>query len=776
MASYKPKDFLQVAEAIGQYFAQAEKDIVAMIAKNADNHLSQAQDQWLRSQQASIIANRKAIEQIIEDYKREGAKVLNRLPVRMYLAGVMSADTDLAGQGITTGVDVITEDNAVQYTDGTTLTGSFGIVHAGAVNALASAYLGVITGALLQITRNADDIYKKIINDATSSAILGSKTRVQATQDAIDKFIKNGVGGFRDKRGRWWSLEAYTQMATRTLITQALNQGKVNRYTEMGNDLVIVSKHERSCDLCRPWQRKILSLSGKTQGYPTFDEAKSAGLFHPNCGHTFTAYVEGLTVANDAMGKRQWDKDHKAYENQQKLRAMERRMRQLKLQEAKAVSPERKAKIQAQIKAHSAKINKFCKDTGIPRKRSNEKVTPTDSIKKADQASTVGSKGSATGSAEKPKKTQNSGANSKGQGKPKKKPKDEFDIDRLVSPNVPGGLRKPIKGISTRIPGRYIEGHQFDDTKDYKNPLHGMATVDKISNAIKDRYKTDDVTKLANAYQYYLTGHHLATEHKFAYTAEEWAKICNFPDPSRVAGFNRGGLEIWYGDERSNVIKKILENGKLTGSTDLVTALRSMSTILHEQIHSIRYNSSQFTEYRKENNQMALTIEEGLTQYLSVNLLENFLTYGGFLDGTGQKQAFKDAYPQYVQLSSYPKETGHMGLMAYIIGQKAGLSEKEVVTSLINAKDHVNMTPKGLAKAFSGLLNIEESKLEEAFSTYFQCVSEYNGNTTDAYDVRDFAKAIGVDQKTCDTLFLAISNSNDDPLKAYLAIRKQMWE
>lgn len=776
MASYKPKDFLQVAEAIGQYFAQAEKDIVAMIAKNADNHLSQAQDQWLRSQQASIIANRKAIEQIIEDYKREGAKVLNRLPVRMYLAGVMSADTDLAGQGITTGVDVITEDNAVQYTDGTTLTGSFGIVHAGAVNALASAYLGVITGALLQITRNADDIYKKVINDATSSAILGSKTRVQATQDAIDKFIKNGVGGFRDKRGRWWSLEAYTQMATRTLITQALNQGKVNRYTEMGNDLVIVSKHERSCDLCRPWQRKILSLSGKTQGYPTFDEAKSAGLFHPNCGHTFTAYVEGLTVANDAMGKRQWDKDHKAYENQQKLRAMERRMRQLKLQEAKAVSPERKAKIQAQIKAHSAKINKFCKDTGIPRKRSNEKVTPTDSIKRADQASTVGSKGNATGSAEKPKKTQNSGANSKGQGKPKKKPKDEFDIDRLVSPNVPDGLRKPIKGISTRVPGRYIEGHQFDDTKDYKNPLHGMATVDKISNAIKDRYKTDNVTKLANAYQYYLTGHHLATEHKFAYTAEEWAQICNFPDPSRVAGFNRGGLEIWYGNERSNVIKKILENGKLTGSTDLVTALRSMSTILHEQIHSIRYNSSQFIEYRKENNQMALTIEEGLTQYLSVNLLENFLTYGGFLDGTGQKQAFKDAYPQYVQLSSYPKETGHMGLMAYIIGQKAGLSEKEVVTSLINAKDHVNMSPKGLAKAFSGLLNIEESKLEEAFTNYFRCVSEYNGNTTDAYDVRDFAKAIGVDQKTCDTLFLAISNCNDDPLKAYLAIKKQMWE
>lgn len=778
MANYKPKDFLQVAELIGEYFERAERDIVAMIAKNADKHMSQAQEQWLRSQQASIIANRKAIEKIVEQYKTEGAKVLNRLPVRMYLAGVMSADADLSSLGLMEGVDVVTEETAVQYTDGVSLTGSFGIVHAGAVNALASAYSEVVSGALLQITRKADDIYKKIIADATSSALLGSKTRVQATQDAINKFIKNGVGGFQDKRGRWWSLEAYTQMATRTLITQALNQGKVNRYTEMNNDLVIVSRHTRSCELCRPWQRKILSLSGKTQGYPTFDQAKSSGLFHPNCGHTFTAYIEGLTNMRDEDLDEAYNQaDEKAYANQQKLRAMERRMRQLKMQEAKAVSPEQKAKIEAKIKAQSAKINQFCKDTGIPRKKSNERKPATDLIKTAGKVSTTGGKGSTTGGAKKPKKTQNSGANSKGQGKPKKKPKDEFDIDRLISPNVPDGLKKPIRDISMRIPFRgYIYGKQFEDTKDYQNPLHGMATVDKISSTIKDRYKTNDATKLANAYQYYLTGHHLATEHKFAYTAEEWAKICTHADPSRVAGFNRGGLEIWYGNVRSNVIKKILENGKLTGASDMVTSLCSMSTILHEQIHSIRYNSAKFKEFRIDNNKMALTIEEGLTQYLSVNLLENFLTYGGFLDGTGQKQAFKDAYPQYVQLSSYPKETGHMGLMAYIIGQKAGLSEKEVVTSLINAKDHVTMSPKGLAKAFSGLLGIGEDELEEAFSTYFRCVSEYNGNTTDAYDVRDFAKAIGVDQKTCDTLFLAISNCNDNPLKAYLQIKNKAWK
>lgn len=779
MANYRPKDFIQVAELIGEYFERAERDIVAMIAKNADRHMSQAQDQWLRSQQASIVANRKAIEKIVEQYKTEGAKVLNRLPVRMYLAGVMSADADLSGLGLMEGVDVITEKTAMQYTDGISLTGSFGLVHAGAVNALASAYLGVVSNALLQITRKADDIYKKVIADATSSALLGSKTRVQATQDAINKFIKNGVGGFQDKRGRWWSLEAYTQMATRTLITQALNQGKVNRYIEMDNDLVIVSRHTRSCDLCRPWQRKILSLSGKTQDYPTFDEAKSAGLFHPNCGHTFTAYIEGLTNMHDEDLDEEYDKaDTEAYANQQKLRAMERRMRQLKIQEAKAVSPEQKAKIQAQIKAQSAKISQFCKDTGIPRKKSNERVTSTDLLKKADKKSTTGGKGGIMGDAKKAQKTQNSGASSKSQEKGTEKADPfTFDIDRLVDPSLPPGLKKSMITARTRGSlGEIIEGKQFCESRDYSNPLHGIATANKITNTILERYRTDNATYLANAYQYYLTGHHLATPHKFAYTAEEWAKICTHADPARIAGFNRGGFEIWYGNMRSSYIKKIMDSGKFGCTSDHVQALYSMNTVLHEQIHSIRHNNSAFIDYRIENNKVATIIEEGITQYLSINLLDNFLTFGGFLDTEQDRNAFNDAYEQFIKRTSYEKEVGHIGLMAYMIGHKAGLTEKEVISALVNAKDHVNMSPNGLAKAFAGLLGIKEDKLEQALVNYFDSFKDAVGVIGDLYDVRDFARAIGIDEKTCNLIFLAMSNAGENPYRAYLQIKNRVWK
>jgi hypothetical protein len=72
-------------------------------------------------------------------------------------------------------------------------------------------------------------------------------------------------------------------MVARTTTMEAHLQGTANRLVEQGHDLVKVSTHRGACELCQPWQGKILSITGKTEGYPTLEEAKAAGLFHPNC-------------------------------------------------------------------------------------------------------------------------------------------------------------------------------------------------------------------------------------------------------------------------------------------------------------------------------------------------------------------------------------------------------------------------------------------------------------------------------------------------------------
>ena len=100
-----------------------------------------------------------------------------------------------------------------------------------------------------------------------------------------------GITAFIDKRGRSWNMASYTDMLCRTSSMQIFHQAKTNEYLAHGEDLVIVSSHSPTCDKCAPWNGKVLSLTGETPGYPTMEEAKAAGLFHPNCRHTYNLYI-----------------------------------------------------------------------------------------------------------------------------------------------------------------------------------------------------------------------------------------------------------------------------------------------------------------------------------------------------------------------------------------------------------------------------------------------------------------------------------------------------
>lgn len=101
-----------------------------------------------------------------------------------------------------------------------------------------------------------------------------------------------GITAFIDKRGRSWNMASYTDMLCRTSSMQIFHQAKTNEYLAHGEDLVIVSSHYPTCDKCAPWNGKVLSLTGETPGYPTMEEAKAAGLFHPNCRHTYGLYIQ----------------------------------------------------------------------------------------------------------------------------------------------------------------------------------------------------------------------------------------------------------------------------------------------------------------------------------------------------------------------------------------------------------------------------------------------------------------------------------------------------
>jgi hypothetical protein len=62
---------------------------------------------------------------------------------------------------------------------------------------------------------------------------------------------------------------------------------------EQGHDLIKVSTHRGACpNYASRGKAKILSITGKTKGYPTLEEAKAAGLFHPNCRHAYGLHID----------------------------------------------------------------------------------------------------------------------------------------------------------------------------------------------------------------------------------------------------------------------------------------------------------------------------------------------------------------------------------------------------------------------------------------------------------------------------------------------------
>lgn len=365
--AFKPSQFEGVANEMLAIFDQMEIEILQQIRKDLDKNISNPQKTFKWEE---MNRHRMQVQRILSAYRLEGSKALKRLSTRAYLTGLMGADTDLMNMGLNLPQGIATEIiGNTRFTDEFKIVGEFGKMHISAVSALASSFAGDIDRMLLQVSRREDDIFKNIIKEVSGLGVTGVNTRLQITQKALDKFCKNGIGAFTDKAGKVWDIGSYTQMATRTALVQASVQGHVNRLSEQGKDLVIVSSHQRACHLCRPWQRKILSISGEDEKYPPLQRAISAGLYHPNCGHTISAYIEGLTEIDDED-----DGTSGLYKDQQRLREIERNIRKWKKRQQMAVDPKTQALTQRKIKEWQKKARELTESTGIPRKYSNEKV------------------------------------------------------------------------------------------------------------------------------------------------------------------------------------------------------------------------------------------------------------------------------------------------------------------------------------------------------------------------------------------------------------------
>jgi hypothetical protein len=243
-----------------------------------------------------------------------------------------------------------------------------------------------LDAAALRITRFADDAYRAAVASAATAQVLGA-TPAEAQAQAWRELTARGVTGFTDKAGKRWNLSTYVEMATRTAVQRAYNAAHEARLVSMGVTYFTVSDTGRPCPLCLPWQGRVLSAGGASKvttwaadrdEHVTFRvdatvaEATAAGLFHPMCKHTLTAYLPGVTRLSAVSS---WTAaDEEKYRATQHLRALERQVRAAKHQALGALTDLERKRAQRLVRAGQARIRTHTAQTGLLRRPRREQL------------------------------------------------------------------------------------------------------------------------------------------------------------------------------------------------------------------------------------------------------------------------------------------------------------------------------------------------------------------------------------------------------------------
>ena len=252
------------------------------------------------------------VDRTIDDLRREVPGAVERALGYAYRRGGAVASVEAEAAGIT---------------------GSFGFMpDEEALTRLLSEAMRPHEQVILGIRRSVQDAYDQALVKAAATVLTGTGTRVDAARSALSFLADQGITGFTDRSGRKWDMASYAEMATRTSSGHAAIEGHMDRLTGLGIDTVYVSDSPEECDICRPFEGEILSISGQTTGtlsdgakvLCSVREARDRGLWHPNCTHSSSIYLPGITEPPTDT------EDADDYDLRQRQRAYERRIRKWK--------------------------------------------------------------------------------------------------------------------------------------------------------------------------------------------------------------------------------------------------------------------------------------------------------------------------------------------------------------------------------------------------------------------------------------------------------------
>ena len=224
----------------------------------------------------------KAVYKMLDELKKAGESASAEMVTASFNGGIAVARKQLKAAGIP-------------------LVAEMGGVHEKAMKVYSSMIGDRLADVVTTVGRTTADIYRQLQLD---SVLIGTVAGYETINTTIRQMEKTGEAqglvAFVDRSGKQWNMSTYVEMLARTTVMKIHNEAVKNEFVAHGEDLVIISYHLPTCEMCKPWNGRIVSLTGATKGYPTMTDAEAEGLFHPNCRHAFSLYIpdnpyEGLT-------------------------------------------------------------------------------------------------------------------------------------------------------------------------------------------------------------------------------------------------------------------------------------------------------------------------------------------------------------------------------------------------------------------------------------------------------------------------------------------------
>lgn len=393
---------------IARIFEEIELRLIASLKRNLSGHKQWEEDEgfqwsaWQAEKLSSIEKFRKENLDIVSEYTDVIDNETRELMQEQFREGALLTEKKIkeAGEELTEKI----EDSAViRKQPQPAFFGADSRKLGNLIQEITQLEKNVETAAL----RMTDDVYRQTLHRVQLAMASGSMTLNQAIDLAVKDFLDKGLNCIVYSDGRRVNIADYVRMALFTTSTRAKLQGEAQRAYEMGYDTVIVSQYGMCSETCLPWQGRVYiddvfilwdgeieerengELWGKShycdKWFPLLSTAVHKGLFHPNCRHSVSVWIEGrMELPKPLDGQKV--RERSALE--QKQRALERKVRKAKRLVVGSFNPAQIKKSKKKLREAQKELREFVEAHSdiLRRDSSREKIYTADKPKTVDNS------------------------------------------------------------------------------------------------------------------------------------------------------------------------------------------------------------------------------------------------------------------------------------------------------------------------------------------------------------------------------------------------------